>query len=107
MTTRLLAQRPSLLEQAGLEAILEQAGLGNAWNILAERDPHRLEIVVDEFSCPVLEVTAELAPACGDALAAALLERQGTDWERWVVRVLEWDGQLGASIVLREWRAQD
>lgn len=107
MTTRLLAQRPSLLEEVRPEAIIDEAGLAAAWNILGERDPHRVEIVVDEWSGLVLEVAADLAPACGVALAAALLERQGTDWERWAVRVLEWDGEMEASILLHEWRAPD
>lgn len=106
MTTRLLAQVPSLLEEVRLEAMMEQAGLAAAWNIFGERDPHRIEIVVDEWSGPVLEVAADLAPACGVALASALLERQGTAWERWVVRVVEWDGELEASILLQEWRSQ-
>ncbi|MDP8929771.1 MAG: hypothetical protein M3O70_14670 [Actinomycetota bacterium] len=106
MRTRLLDQRPSLLEEARLEAIIEQAGLAAAWNTVGERGRHRLEIVVDEWAGPVLEVSANLAHACGIALAAALLERQGTDWERWAVRVLEWDEVFGASILLHEWRSQ-
>lgn len=106
VTTRLLTQRPSLLEEARLEAIIEQAGLGAAWNVLGERGPHQVEIMVDDSPGPVLDVSADRAHACGIALAAALLERQGTDWETWAVRVLEWDDVIGASILLYEWRAQ-
>ncbi len=106
MTTHVLTQRTSLLEEARLAGIIRQAGLVQAWNVLGEREPHRLEVVVDDRPGPVLEVAADFAHACGIALAAALLERQGTDWERWAVRVLASDEVIGASILLHEWRAQ-
>ncbi len=104
MTTRLLT-RPSLLE-ARLEAVVEQTLLAAAWNAFGEQDPHRVEIIVDDRSCRVLELACDLAAACGVALAGTLLERQGTDCVRWTVRALAWDEQIGAWILLREWCSQ-
>ncbi len=106
MTTQMLAQPSRLLDEAELEAAIEQARLAPAWNTLGEHAPHRLELVIDDCPGPLLELSADLSHACGVAIAA-LLEHQGTDCERWTVRVVAWDEQIGAWILVCDWRSND
>ncbi len=107
MTTPILAQHSRLGDEARLEAVVDAAGLSGAWNTLHEGEPHRLDVVVDGRRGPALEVAADHAAACGLAIATALLEHQGTECERWAVRVLAWDEQIAAWSLLREWRSND
>ncbi|MFN2557602.1 MAG: hypothetical protein ABR592_12195 [Nitriliruptorales bacterium] len=107
MTARMLAQRIPLMDKAQLEAVVEQTCLPTAWHTLAEQDRHRLELLIDDCSGPVVEVAPDFSVACGVVVASELLEHQGTTCERWTVRVLAWDEEIGAWILLREWRSQE
>lgn len=105
MTTQMLAQPSRLSDEVQIEAVIAQARLAAAWNTLGEHDPHRLELVIDDRPVPILELSSDFSHACGVAIAAALLEHQGTACERWTVRVLAWDEQIGAWILVRDWRS--
>ncbi len=116
MTTRLLdiqtEQAAQTEPETGWEQaedwvcdVLDREGLTRARNVVGLRKPCRLELLVDGESAASIEVDADLGQACGVAVAYALLQRQSRgDCETWELRLSVHDDEVGADLLIREWR---
>lgn len=116
MTTRLLDIQTGQTEQTERETgwqhaegwlcdVLDREGLTRARNVVGLREPCRLELLVDGESVASIEVDGDLGQACGVAVASALLQRQSRgDCETWELRLSVHDEEVGADLLIREWR---
>lgn len=110
MTTRLLEtpdERTRTWQAAAdwIADVLDREGLTRARAVLGLREPCRLDLLVDGTSVASVPVDGDLGQACGVSVATAMLERQSRgDCERWELRLTVQDRELGADLLIREWR---
>lgn len=110
MTTRLLesqVRRDHTWEQAEdwICDVLDREGLARARNVVGLRHPPRLDLLVDGRPVATVEVHGDLGQACGVSIASALLQRQSRgDCATWQLRLSVHDEEVGAELLIREWR---
>lgn len=110
MTTRLLesqVQRDAAWERAEdwICDVLDREGLTRARDVVGVRNPPRLDLVVDGRTVATVEIHGDLGQACGVSIASALLQRQSRgDCSTWHLRLSVYDEEVGAELLIREWR---
>lgn len=88
--------------------VLADEGLTRARNTVGSGDVAVLDLLVDRRLVASVRIDGSFGQACGVSLASALLERQSRgDCETWEVRLSVPDDEVGADLLIREWRCPD
>lgn len=88
--------------------VLAAEDLDRARNTLGVTEPATLDLVVDGEVVASLTIDGSLGHACGVSIASALLERQSRGHcGTWELRLSVHDEEIGAELLIREWRCPD
>ncbi len=91
------------LEVTRLGKVIEAAGLAPALNTVGVPRPARLELVVSGRAAAVLDLSPDHAQAAGVEVATTLLARH--DGPAWELRLWAGDEEIGADLLVHEWRS--